>query len=66
MDSSGNEETQSQYEREYLKYKETEEEKKPKKTQQIQTPLLVENEEADLIRLSTFFVVIIVKSIKII
>jgi len=31
LDSSGNEETQSLYEREYLKYKETEEEKKLKK-----------------------------------
>ena len=38
MDSSGNEETQSQYEREDLKYQETEEEEKPKITQQIQTP----------------------------
>ena len=47
MDSSGNEETQSQYEREYIKYKETEEGKNQKITQQIQTPLRVENEEAE-------------------
>ena len=38
MDSSGNEETQNQYEREDLKYQETEEKEKPKITQQIQTP----------------------------
>ena len=45
LDSSGNEETQSQYEREELKYQETEEEEKPKITQQIQSPLRGEDEE---------------------
>ena len=45
MDSSGNEETQSQYEREDLKYQETEEEEKPKITQQIQTPQWGEEQE---------------------
>ena len=45
LDSSGNEETQSQYEREELKYQETEEEEKPKITQQIQTPLWGNDEE---------------------
>ena len=45
MDSSGNEETQNQYEREDLKYQETEEKEKPKITQQIQTPQWGEDEE---------------------
>ena len=47
MDSSGNEETHSQYEREDLKYQETEEEEKPKITQQIQTPQWGEDQEAE-------------------
>ena len=45
LGSSGNEEIQSQYEREDLKYQETEEEEKPKIAQQIQTPQWVEDEE---------------------
>ena len=44
LDSSGNEETQSQYEKEELKYQESEEEEKPKITQQIQTPQREEDE----------------------
>ena len=47
LDSSGNEETQSQYEKEELKYQESEEEEKPKITQQIQTPQR-EEDEVDL------------------
>ena len=45
MDSSGNEEIQSQYEREDLKYQEAEEEEKPKIGQQIQAPQWGEDEE---------------------